>query len=76
MMPGWVISLAGWLGRIALAAGAALVALWQARRTGQAEAHADTLETVTDVQSRMLDAAGDRPGDRGDLVDRLRDGRF
>jgi len=70
------MSLAGWLGRIALAAGAALIALWQARRSGRAQARADSLETLADVQSRMLDAARDRPGDRDALVDRLRDGRF
>ncbi len=73
-------SIAGWLGRLALAAGAALLALWSVRgageQAGRAEARADAMEKAKDAQSRMLDAAADRPRDRDALADRLRGGRF
>ena len=36
----------------------------------------ETTEKANDIQRRMLEAAARRPRDRGELVDRLRDGRF
>jgi DNA integrity scanning protein DisA with diadenylate cyclase activity len=36
----------------------------------------ETTEKVNEIQRRMLEAAVRRPRDRGELVDRLRDGGF
>ncbi|KAA5602809.1 hypothetical protein F1188_20235 [Roseospira marina] len=73
-------ALLGRLGRVVLAAGAALLALvWirrDAARDARREGHAKTLKETADAQGRMLDAAGDRPRDRDTLARRLRDGRF
>lgn len=45
-------------------------------RTGRAAERLDTLEAVTHAQRKMLDEASRRPRNRGDLIDRLRDGEF
>jgi len=36
----------------------------------------DAREKTGEIQHRMLDAAARRPGDRGELAEQLRDGRF
>lgn len=54
--------------------------LLSARRTGERvgrlEERIQTTEKVNEIQRRMLEAAAHRPRDRGELVDRLRDGGF
>ncbi|TVR85023.1 MAG: hypothetical protein EA405_00015 [Rhodospirillales bacterium] len=45
-------------------------------RAGRLAERLETMEKANDVQRRMLDAAVHRPRDRGELADRLRDGRF
>ena len=45
-------------------------------RAGRLTERLDTMEKTNAVQRRMLDAASRRPRDRGELADRLRDGRF
>jgi hypothetical protein len=45
-------------------------------RTGRLAERLETTEKINDVQRRMLDAASRRPRDRGELAERLRDGRF
>ena len=45
-------------------------------RAGRLAEQLDTMEKTRDAQRRMLEAAVRRPRDRGELVDRLRDGRF
>lgn len=45
-------------------------------RAGRLEERLETMENANDVQRQMLDAAARRPRDRGELADRLRDGRF
>lgn len=59
---------------------AVLLFLLSLRRSGeQAGRLAEQLETMEKThgaQRRMLEAAARRPRDRGELVDRLREGRF
>lgn len=63
-------------------AGAAALLLFTigARRTGEKAGRAaerlESLERTNDANRRMLEAGADRPRDRDDLADRLRDGRF
>ena len=45
-------------------------------RAGRLAERLETTEKAHDVHRRMLDAAARRPRDRGELADRLRDGRF
>lgn len=45
-------------------------------RAGRLAERLDTREKANKVQRRMLEAAARRPCDRGELVDRLRDGGF
>jgi hypothetical protein len=45
-------------------------------RAGRLAERLETMENANDVQRQMLDAATRRPRDRGELADRLRDGRF
>ncbi|MBZ0123995.1 MAG: hypothetical protein K8F31_08945 [Roseovarius sp.] len=45
-------------------------------RAGRLAERLETTEKANDVQRQMLDAAARRPRDRGELADRLRDGRF
>ena len=45
-------------------------------RAGRIAERLETREKANEVQRRMLEAAARRPRDRGELVDRLRDGRF
>jgi len=45
-------------------------------RTGRLAERLETKEKNNEIQSRMLEAAARRPRDRGELVDRLRDGGF
>ena len=45
-------------------------------RAGRLAERLETMEKANDVQRQMLDAAARRPRDRGELADRLRDGRF
>ena len=60
--------------------GAVLLFLFNLRRAGETVGrHAERLkqmERQNDIQRRMLEAARNRPHDRDDLADRLRDGRF
>jgi hypothetical protein len=45
-------------------------------RLGRMLERLETSERTNDVQRRMLEAAARRPRDRGELAERLRDGRF
>jgi hypothetical protein len=45
-------------------------------RAGRLAERLETMEKANDVQRQMLDAAARRPRDRGELAQRLRDGRF
>jgi hypothetical protein len=45
-------------------------------RAGRFAERLETTEKANDVQRQMLEAAARRPRSRGDLVERLRDGRF
>ncbi len=60
--------------------GAVLLFLINLRRAGEtAGRHAERLkqmERQNDIQRRMLEAASNRPRDRDELAERLRDGRF
>lgn len=64
----------------AVTAGAILLFLTNLRRagerTGRLAERLETLERTNAIQRRMLEAAADRPRDRADLAQRLRDGRF
>jgi hypothetical protein len=64
-------------GAIALAVLLFLLALRRSgERAGRLAERFETTEKANEVQRRMLDAAARRPGDRDDLADRLRAGRF
>jgi hypothetical protein len=64
-------------GAIAIAVLLFLLALRRSgERAGRLAERFETTEKANEVQRRMLDAAARRPGDRDDLADRLRDGRF
>ena len=72
-----------WARRLAIGIaliGAVLLFLLNLRRAGEtAGRHAERLkqmERQNDIQRRMLEASSNRPRDRHDLADRLRDGRF
>ncbi len=72
-----------WTRRLAIGialTGAVLLFLLNLRRAGETVGrHAERLkqmERQNDIQRRMLEAARNRPHDRDDLADRLRDGRF
>lgn len=60
--------------------GAVLLFLLNLRRAGEtAGRHAERLkqlERQNDIQRRMLEASSNRPRDRDELAERLRDGRF
>lgn len=45
-------------------------------RVGRLAERLDTREKTNEALRRMLEATARRPRDRGELVDRLRDGRF
>ena len=45
-------------------------------RAGRFAERLETMEKANEIQRRMLEAAARRPRDRGELADRLRDGRF
>ncbi len=45
-------------------------------RVGRIAERYENTEKANEVQRRMLEAAARRPRDRGELVDRLRDGGF
>ncbi|AUH33140.1 hypothetical protein [Paracoccus tegillarcae] len=72
----WTRRLIVWIALI----GAVLLFLLNLRRAGEtAGRHAERLnqmERQNDIQRRMLEASSNRPRDRDDLADRLRDGRF
>jgi len=64
-------------GAIALAILLFLLSIRRAgERVGRLAERLATTEKANDVQRRMLEAAARRPRDRGELVDRLRDGEF
>ena len=71
----WARRLIVWIALI----GAVLLFLLNLRRAGEtAGRHAERLkqmERQNDIQRRMLEAASDRPRNRDELADRLRDGR-
>jgi len=64
----------------AATAGAILLFLTNLRRagerTGRLAERLETMERTNAIQRRMLEAAADRPRDRADLAQRLRDGKF
>ena len=45
-------------------------------RAGRMAERLETTEKANDIHRQMLDAATRRPRDRGELSERLRDGRF
>lgn len=45
-------------------------------RVGRLAERLETREKTNETQRRMLEATARRPRDRGELVDRLRDGEF
>jgi hypothetical protein len=64
-------------GAIALAILLFLLSIRRAgERTGRLAERLATTEKANEIQRRMLEAASRRPRDRGELVDRLRDGGF
>ncbi|MBC9248311.1 hypothetical protein H4P12_16710 [Paracoccus sp. 11-3] len=72
-----------WARRLAIGTaliGAVLLFLLNLRQAGEtAGRHAERLnqmERQNDIQRRMLEASSNRPRDRNELADRLRDGRF
>lgn len=72
-----------WARRVAIGIaliGAVLLFLLNLRRAGEtARRHAERLkqmERQNDIQRRMLEAASNRPRNRDELTDRLRDGQF
>jgi hypothetical protein len=66
--------------RLGLAVAAVLLLLLACRRSGERLGRLleqrETLERSHDVQREMLEAAARRPRDRGDLAERLWDGRL
>lgn len=60
--------------------GAALLFLLNLRRASEQACHAaerlQNMERTGDALHRMLEAGADRPRDRDDIAQRLRDGRF
>ncbi len=85
MIGGLVAALAGsaWV-RAALRYGVTAIAILlfllalrrSGERTGRLAQRLETMEKSRDSQRRMLEAAARRPRSRGDLAERLRDGRF
>ena len=64
-------------GAIALAVILFLLSLRQSgERAGRLAERLEITEKANDAQRRMLEAAARRPRDRGELADRLREGRF
>jgi len=47
-----------------------------AERAGRLEERLENTERVNETQRQILEAAARRPRDRGELVERLRDGEF
>jgi len=78
----WLV--AGRLGRLALRTAtlvaAVLLLLFACRRSGERLGRVlerlEATERSNDVQREMLGAAARRPRDRGELAERLRNGRF
>jgi hypothetical protein len=72
--------IAGTALRLGLLAAVLLLLLLSLRRSGERLGrmleHLETTEKTNDVQRRMLEAAACRPRNRGELAERLRDGRF
>ena len=72
------------LARVALRYGAMALAIIlfllsirrSGERVGRSAERLETREKANEIQRRMLEAAARRPRDRGELVDRLRDGGF
>ncbi|WP_223428067.1 hypothetical protein [Tateyamaria pelophila] len=70
--------------RVALRYGAVAVAVLffmlsirrSGERVGRQAERLEEMEKINETQRRMLEAAARRPRDRGELVDRLRDGGF
>jgi hypothetical protein len=66
--------------RSAILAAAVLLLLLACRRSGERLGRLlerlESAERTNDVQQEMLEAAVRRPRDRGELAERLRDGRF
>jgi hypothetical protein len=66
--------------RLGLLVAVLLLLLLSLRRSGERLGRVlerlETSERTHDVQRRMLEAAARRPRDRGELAERLRDGRF
>jgi len=72
----WARQAAFW----AATAGAILLFLTNLRsageRTGRLSERLETMERANAIQRRMLEAAANRPRDRAELAQRLRDGQF
>ena len=66
--------------RLGLLVAVVLLLLLSLRRSGERLGrmleHLETSERTNDVQRKMLEAAARRPRNRGELAERLRDGRF
>jgi hypothetical protein len=66
--------------RLGLLVAVLLLLLLSLRRSGELLGRMlerlETSERTNDVQRKMLEAAARRPRDRGELAERLRDGRF
>jgi hypothetical protein len=66
--------------RIVILAAAILLLLLACRRSGERLGRLlerlEASERTYDAQRKMLEAAARRPRDRGELAERLRDGRF
>jgi hypothetical protein len=66
--------------RLGLLVAVLLLLLLSLRRSGERLGRVlerfEASERTHDVQRRMLEAAARRPHDRGELAERLRDGRF
>ncbi|MDB6179133.1 hypothetical protein PAF17_16705 [Paracoccus sp. Z330] len=72
-----------WARRLAIGIaliGAVLLFLLNLRRTGETAGRCaerlNQMERQNDIQRRMLEASSNRPRDRDDLADRMRDGQF
>lgn len=67
-----------WEKLLAVAVGLLAVAgiLFGARQAGRAAERLDTIQRNAEIQREQLQASTRRPRDRGELAQRLRDGRF
>ncbi len=69
---GNVLRLLGW----AAVAASVLAILFGARQAGRNAERADRLQKTLEIKNEQLRATLDAPRTRGELIDRLRDGKF